>query len=539
MAIWFVLAVGIAVLGAGARDEHVASAETFVCQWDASCPEIFVAGDPPATLGGGPAPFRGYGDPSLEVDPATGTIWMAYSWLDVMVDSPGPPPVVTFGVRTHLARSDDGGATFTYVRALNATEPISHPDTGDPGWTIHEVPTITQRAPGDWEAMWLTYFNPQGQPASNATDHYYTRSLASAPAGLGNSVQPWASGWWTSPSFGVAHDLSQEIPELSDCAALTEPALFTYGGETYLATNCVVVVGGQRQPQLERLVLLREEADGYSYVGNLLDYNDAVANGGERFEQADLSVAQNGAILLIATPTRDASPNHAGCRVFEVTDLAQAKVRRDASGAATALMSITGDDDNVIGPGLCTHDASTSSGVLMVMHSVSLSPFDINFSLRATGLHPQGPDSDVDDVADVIDNCPSWVNPTQELPSWPVPTGDTDCDGFPDGVAASGKAPETYIGTDAAKHCAATTTANDEPTPDANPADFNDDRVINGQDTGKFGGPFGSFNRLVSAGPFGPPGQELPGARFNFNGDTVINGQDTGKFSAYYNKTCG
>ncbi len=148
--------------------------------------------------------------------------------------------------------------------------------------------------------------------------------------------------------------------------------------------------------------------------------------------------------------------------------------------------------------------------------------------------------SDGDTIGDSCDNCPNWTNPLQSYPLFgQQPTvGDADCDGFPDPSAVPGKATETYIGTDPLVHCAADTIANNEPTPDANPADFNDNRAINGQDTGLFGGPFGSFGHLVSAGPFGPPGNMLPGERFNFNGDTVINGQDTGKYQYYYNKVC-
>ena len=147
-------------------------------------------------------------------------------------------------------------------------------------------------------------------------------------------------------------------------------------------------------------------------------------------------------------------------------------------------------------------------------------------------------DREGDGVGDACDNCPSWSNPYQTLPGWPISPGDDDCDGFPDTVDANGKARETYIGTDALRHCAATPGANNEPLPDAMPQDFNDDQLINGQDTGKFGGPFGSFNKLVSAGPFGPSGNQLPGERFDFNGNGIINGQDTGKYQAYYNKTC-
>jgi hypothetical protein len=147
-------------------------------------------------------------------------------------------------------------------------------------------------------------------------------------------------------------------------------------------------------------------------------------------------------------------------------------------------------------------------------------------------------DTDGDSVPDPADNCPNWSNTAQALPTWPVPIGDADCDGFPDTIDASGKARETYVGTDPVKHCAATGTPNDESGPDAMPPDFNDDRIINGQDSGKFGGPFGSYNKQVSQGPFGPAGNQLPGDRFDWNGNGIINGQDTGKFQAYFNKTC-
>jgi hypothetical protein len=137
-------------------------------------------------------------------------------------------------------------------------------------------------------------------------------------------------------------------------------------------------------------------------------------------------------------------------------------------------------------------------------------------------------DTDADGVPDNADACPLYRT------TWPVPAGDTDCDGFPDSVPAGGKTTEANIGTTPLQHCAVTPTANDEPTPDSMPPDFNDDPVINGQDTGKFGGPFGSFNHTVAQGPFGG----IPGARFDFNGDGAINGADTGKYQAYFNKVC-
>jgi hypothetical protein len=88
------------------------------------------------------------------------------------------------------------------------------------------------------------------------------------------------------------------------------------------------------------------------------------------------------------------------------------------------------------------------------------------------------------------------------------------------------------------QHCAATEGANNDPEPDAWPVDFNDDRLVNGQDTGRFGGPFGSYNHTVAQGPFGPPGNELPGERFDFNGNGLINGQDLGRFAPFFGLAC-
>jgi hypothetical protein len=491
---------------------------TFHCTGSAACPEITIAGDPPATLGGGPAPFRGYADPSMEYDPVTGELWMAYSWLDVMVGSPGPPPVIDFGVRTHLAKSTDGGQTWTFVLEVNDTSLISHPDSAAPGWLIHEVPTIAKTASG-WEALWLTYFDPQGGAHGvGNSDQHYRKSAAATPGELGDASTAWVRGTATSPSFGAVHNLSA-IPQLGDCIVFTEPALLSRGGETYLATNCVVFSGGVRQPQQERLVLLREDGGGYEYVGVLLDYDDAVDNGGERIEQVDLAMAQNGAVLLIGTPIQAAEPNHLGCVVFEVTDLGTASVRRDGNGKALKLMQIAGDDPG-LGAGLCTYDAQSATGVVMVLHDQD-PPSEIAFSMRATGQHPLGTDTDADGLADTADNCPAWPNPAQGLPLWSVPAGDSDCDGFPDSVTAGARGRENFIGTDAADQCA------DDGADNAWPPDVNNSRATNLSDVVLFGP---TFNKVGPNPPYN--------ARFDLNASGAVNLSDIVVLGGFFNKSC-
>jgi hypothetical protein len=80
-------------------------------------------------------------------------------------------------------------------------------------------------------------------------------------------------------------------------------------------------------------------------------------------------------------------------------------------------------------------------------------------------------DFDGDGVSNFDDNCPAWPNPGQNLPPWPVPPGDADCDGFT-------QAAETFVGTDPADSCPDTATANDE-VDDKWPPDFDDNQWVN------------------------------------------------------------
>jgi hypothetical protein len=405
---------------------------TFHCALDATCPGVLVAGDPYATIGANPSPFRGYGDPSLERDPATGALWLSYSWLDVLVTNPGPSQSIDFGVETHLGRSDDGGASFTFVEAVNQMTPVTHPDTSASGWESHEVSTLVREGPNSWQMMWLSYFDPPG--SQGFFDVRYERALGSLPDTLGAPVE-WARGISTSQSWGSQHNLSA-IPQLADCAAFTEPALFQQDGVTYLATNCVVFSGGVRQDAQERLVLLKQEAVGYSFVGNLLDGQDAVDAGGTRIEQADIALSQTGEVLLIGTPIQSAAPNHLGCVVFEITDISTASVLRDGGGDAVQLAYLTGED-GAIGPGLCTYDAASDTGILMVLHIYDPSPFDMEFSMRATGVHPMDTDGDgVENSQDPEDDGDGYSDEAES--GVPLCTGSANDDNVDDLLANDG-----------------------------------------------------------------------------------------------------
>ena len=262
-----------------------------------------IIGDPHSEVNGVSDPFRGYGDPSLEYDATTGTLWLAYSWLNTQVSNAGPPVVFdSLGVRTRLARSDDNGASFTFVRAVNEMQMEAHPDTGVMGWSTHEVSTLVKEPSGAWQILWLKYFNPFGTVTGvdERQEFLYWRTTAATPDLLGDNSVVWGKSAATSPSWGAPIDFNA-IPELADCVLQTEPGLFAFNGETYLATSCLVVDATGRRTDLERIELLRQTPSGYDYVGTVLDGQDAADLGVDTIEQADLSVARDGSILLVAT----------------------------------------------------------------------------------------------------------------------------------------------------------------------------------------------------------------------------------------------
>ena len=125
------------------------------------------------------------------------------------------------------------------------------------------------------------------------------------------------------------------------------------------------------------------------------------------------------------------------------------------------------------------------------------------------------------------DNCPLWANPTQALPNWSVPTGDADCDGYPDTVKVGVHGAETSIGTDPMLHCNATVTRNDEAV-DAWPTDMDDNQLTNLQD-------IGTFNALVGARNGIDPRYT---ARNDLNADNLINLQDIGQLNPFFGKRC-
>lgn len=142
-----------------------------------TCPAIEILGDAPSTLpNGGASPFSGFADPGIRRDPGSGELWMTYSWPYLgAVDTarrrrPIRPRALVPGVDVHLARSDDGGATWSFAGPLWSAIAARSPD-GVAGRMGHEVANLLSVATSEgvrWYGARLQYFMLHGLPRQDA-----------------------------------------------------------------------------------------------------------------------------------------------------------------------------------------------------------------------------------------------------------------------------------------------------------------------------------------------------------------------------------
>lgn len=364
------------------------------CANDPTCPEIVIAGDPFSEPTVAPIELTGYGDPSIDFDPDTGMLWLTYSWLEILVEDETDPDTFDLGVRTHIAKSADHGDTWIFSHEVNLPEIEFHPDSGEPGWSVHEVSTIAREGPYDWQLLWFKYFTPLGRNMSvlQRTEFLFFRTDAIDPTELGAVSDMWARGESTSTGWEEAIGATTfnftSIPEISGCVAFTEPELFVRNGATYLALQCALQRSTGSEFEPERIVLLEEIVGGYRYVSTLLtgaDSDDFVV---DFFGQPDLAVARDGTVLLLVTPTRvDDDPSKGGCIVFEFSDFESGILLRAGDGKLIPRTILTADG-NGLGPGLCTYHAESNTGILLVIVTSEENGEHVVFSIRATGFHP-------------------------------------------------------------------------------------------------------------------------------------------------------
>lgn len=355
------------------------------------CPEVAVAGDAPATTVGD---FKGYADPALQADPLVpGRIWLAYSWPYV-AQSPAPNMAA---VESHLARSDDGGATFSFVRPLYAAPEVLDPEgSGQTGIASSETVSLAVMASGPlttWYGAHLRYFL---EPAGGYTPRYGTSwtvrvGAAASPEALGDPTalakEVVIGVSTTAAVYGasVLVDQMAGVP-IQRCAMLNNPTLFVRGGTLYLVVECLAFVGTELDLPNATMQLLATTPRGdprtwaWRHVGVLADHGLAQELGSDTIRQPEVTEAADGTLLLVVTPAR-ADPlaptgtTGEGCVAVELDSIDPPALRRDCAGDAIVRVRMTGDD-----MGSCAHDPASATGLVPHSHQP--------WALFASGLRP-------------------------------------------------------------------------------------------------------------------------------------------------------
>lgn len=370
----------------------------------ASCPELSIPPDAPSTVPGMPlSPFRGFADPSIRRDPASGRLWVAYSWPHLrVIPGTGTSAVVDI----HLAHSDDGGATWTYDQPLwtSADETDAGPSGGS-GFSSHEVATlapVSEDGVVTWYAAHLRYHVPAGGGllGRRADSFHFRVTRADTPPALGSAPEGRLGGSALAPGWAADVNLSSLAPDVAGCQLWNEPALHAEGPTLYLAAQCLAFgLGGVPLPAAEHVAVFATEPAGlpppawtWRRVGRLAGQAEAAALGGQVLHQIDLARGRDGALLALVSPTDypagGGEPQHRGCRVLRLASLDPPLLLRDAAGAPRVRASVTASDLDPVGPGACGYEPTSATGLLFVRRVFDFAVPELVWTLHRTGLHP-------------------------------------------------------------------------------------------------------------------------------------------------------
>jgi hypothetical protein len=361
--------------------------------------EITIAGDGAFRLPNGKLPaFTGFADPCIRKDPATGALWLAYSWPNQHLGSGSRTP----GIDTHLACTTDGGRSFSFVKALWPSLPAQDPRGRlGPGFIESEAANILPVVSGgklSWYGVRLNYFIPtEGGAARKALDSFVIRiSEAASPEALSDAPSGLLGARLSSRAWKVDQDLSKLDPDLADADFWNEPALCYQDGRLYLAL-VAFSYGRDKRPVMARnnIQLFSTKPEGppaswrWEYSGRLAGAEEAAELGGQRLSQCELARGEDGRLLLLATPDdwddalRDF--NHKGCVVLVVDDLSKARLARAPDGRLEVRARVTVSDSLELGSAAAAYDPASSTGLLLTRRTKTRTEFSISF--WRTGLH--------------------------------------------------------------------------------------------------------------------------------------------------------
>lgn len=397
--IWGCLSLGLAACGGGDDGGAACSVPPAPveanCSTTGTCPAITIAGDAPA---GNPGTFKGFADPSVAADPdVSGRIWLAYSWPHVVAgQNPSGDPVQMAAVQNRLARSDDGGATFSMVQVLWPDVAMADPEgSGENGRISSETASLASINSGTttWYGAHLRYFlRPStGYNPKYGTSWHVRIGAASTPAGLATATETVLGVTNTASIYqpNVRLDQLAGLP-VQHCAMLNNPTLFAQAPTLYLIVECLAFIGQTPDYVNTTTQVFATVPSGpppswtWRHVGKLGDATLAADLGNDTILQPDVSLAADGTPVALITPAHIDTSAYVGtvgdgCVALELESIDPPQLARDCSGAPLIRARVSGT-----GVGACTHDPFSATGIIATSQGANGG----NWVIRASDLHP-------------------------------------------------------------------------------------------------------------------------------------------------------
>ncbi len=339
------------------------------------------------TIPGDPNSVSGIFDPSI-VRAADGTLWLAYSSAHYYNNAASQ---LVQDVSTSIAKSSDGGQSFSYVQAVGtATGPITVTDTtqsvcGQPtcgGRWIYEVPFLVEDLSDPNPARVFKLFAHKYflYPPSVPSTEYILGAIvmwtASAPDGTWSAETP-VLGWTdTPPELTGGISINTLHSDLAPCLLATEGSASISGSALDLVFVCRY---SSANTPAAKIVLLRtsDHAKTFSYISTLLTPSDAsVFKGAAFFNAPALMPNAGGAPALMVTPD-NGSGTYLGCLVIPFADETAGSLIRDNNKLPVPILAIPTLSGHF--GGACAWDRSlTSTGILIDDLNVNAAqPFSI------------------------------------------------------------------------------------------------------------------------------------------------------------------
>jgi hypothetical protein len=362
-----------------------------------ACRKLSISGSVASTT----PTFTGFADPALLQDPTRpGRVWMLYSWLSGKpATSAGGATVGVPHVATRLARSDDGGASWTHEAIVWDASLVADPEgLGPPSYFGSETPSLTAVADATgvtWYSVRLAYFlEPVTAYMPRFASSWVMRVAAArapTPAALAGAPDAVLGTSTTAAAYAPHVRINALSPTLAGCAFFNNPAIFAQGDRLHVVAECLEYDGSVVSAARSRMVVLRTRPVGapsawtWEYVGVLADRALARELGGERLVSATISRAVDGTLLFTATPLAASNGVGTGCVAIELAALDPPAPRRNAAGALIVRARQTAAGDAGWHTGACTHDAGSATGIVSVAATTSSG---LQAELLATGLRP-------------------------------------------------------------------------------------------------------------------------------------------------------